>query len=225
MTLISAEIFPLSKKCSHCGEEKPLSQFSKSKRNKFGRNHRCSKCMWSYQKAWKAKNPHQGKKILEAQRKRYAAKLDISNSFRADTPHKCGACGKLKTVADFSKDKTGKQHGRADKCKVCCSKSAKFWREKMPLEIRQAKSRKAKYGLTTSHFEHLWVAQAGSCAICRSELHKTSKYTVIDHCHSTNVIRGILCKKCNTTLGWARDDIGWLEAAIRYLSAYRTEGV
>lgn len=221
----SAEVLEITKKCSHCGAEKELTQFNKSSRNKLGLNHRCKKCMWEYQKKWKSRNPHQRIKIIESARKRYAAKPDISGNFSDDTPHTCIKCNLTKTIISFSRDKKGKYHGRSDICKICFAVFAKKWHESRPIELRRSKMRQYKYGITPEQFEKFWVVQGGSCAICRDHLDRTSKQTVVDHCHSTGLVRGILCKKCNTTLGWARDDVKWLESAIKYLLLNRMEGV
>ena len=39
----------------------------------------------------------------------------------------------------------------------------------------------------------------------------------IDHNHKTGVIRGVLCRNCNSALGLFQDDTEILEKAIRYL--------
>lgn len=51
------------------------------------------------------------------------------------------------------------------------------------------------------------------CAICQQKFLKLC----LDHCHKTNKIRGMLCPKCNTMLGFAKDDIKILQNAIKYL--------
>lgn len=57
------------------------------------------------------------------------------------------------------------------------------------------------------------IAQNYNCAICACK-----KYLVIDHCHRTGKVRGLLCKKCNTALGGFNDDTKALEGAIAYLN-------
>ena len=44
----------------------------------------------------------------------------------------------------------------------------------------------------------------------------------IDHCHKTNVIRGLLCHQCNLALGHANDDIEKLKGLISYLELNKT---
>jgi hypothetical protein len=56
------------------------------------------------------------------------------------------------------------------------------------------------------------------CVICGSE-----ESLVVDHCHKTNTIRGMLCNHCNRGLGHFRDDPDLLEFARIYLLANSNE--
>ena len=51
------------------------------------------------------------------------------------------------------------------------------------------------------------------CVICGNDGPKLA----VDHCHSTNKIRGILCMNCNQGLGKFKDDPELLEFARIYL--------
>jgi Recombination endonuclease VII len=53
------------------------------------------------------------------------------------------------------------------------------------------------------------------CIICGSP-----EDLVVDHCHKTNVIRGMLCNNCNRGLGHFKDDPELLEFARMYLLGY-----
>lgn len=59
--------------------------------------------------------------------------------------------------------------------------------------------------------------QVGRCAICEEELSKDTKHIHVDHCHETNITRGLLCAHCNKGLGFFKDKIANLEKAISYL--------
>ena len=58
--------------------------------------------------------------------------------------------------------------------------------------------------------------QDNKCALCKTPFSDKIKPNV-DHCHSTEKIRGILCNKCNSGLGFLGDNIESLERAINYL--------
>jgi hypothetical protein len=52
------------------------------------------------------------------------------------------------------------------------------------------------------------------CTICGDETN-----LVVDHCHKTQKVRGLLCNHCNKGLGHFRDDPDLLEYARIYLLA------
>lgn len=59
--------------------------------------------------------------------------------------------------------------------------------------------------------------QVGRCAICEETLPDDTKHIHVDHCHKTNITRGLLCANCNKGLGFFKDDIRVMERAISYL--------
>lgn len=80
-----------------------------------------------------------------------------------------------------------------------------------------------KRGLTVEIYESMIKAQNNLCAICNSpETRKEPNDNqicrlAIDHCHTTNKARGLLCHNCNTGIGKFKDNIQTLESAIAYL--------
>lgn len=71
-----------------------------------------------------------------------------------------------------------------------------------------------KLGLTSLDEARMMVEQGFSCAICSRPF---SKMPNIDHDHKTGKVRGLLCGRCNSMLGFAKDRVKTLKAAIRYL--------
>lgn len=63
----------------------------------------------------------------------------------------------------------------------------------------------------------LYIEQKGCCAICKRHQTEFKKRLNIDHCHTTGVVRGLLCQTCNTSLGGFKDNVKNLESAISYL--------
>ena len=61
-----------------------------------------------------------------------------------------------------------------------------------------------------------------NCEICKVELVRGTKTdpkrACVDHDHSTGEIRGVLCDTCNKMIGYAKDDVRVLYAAIKYLT-------
>ena len=67
------------------------------------------------------------------------------------------------------------------------------------------------YGISAQDFRGLLEAQGGKCAICRLE-----EATCIDHDHTTGMIRGLLCQRCNLQLG-TLEKTEWVAMARAYL--------
>ena len=79
--------------------------------------------------------------------------------------------------------------------------------------------RAGRYGLTLAEYRALQARQGNVCAICR----KPARVLCIDHCHVTGRVRGLLCPKCNSVLGFCDDDPRLLCAALAYLLATAKE--
>lgn len=64
------------------------------------------------------------------------------------------------------------------------------------------------------------------CKICNLpgfKLDPRSKtLLVVDHCHSTGKVRGLLCHNCNRALGLFKDNTNSIENALNYLKGAET---
>jgi hypothetical protein len=60
--------------------------------------------------------------------------------------------------------------------------------------------------------------QFHKCAICGNILSLID--SELDHCHNTDLTRGVLCRNCNRGLGFFRDSVDLLHEAIIYLREY-----
>lgn len=75
----------------------------------------------------------------------------------------------------------------------------------------------AKFGKAGPYrqiYADIFERQGGKCAICLKLLLKP----VLDHCHVTMEVRGLLCNSCNVGLGQFQDDPKLLLDAVRYLN-------
>lgn len=79
-----------------------------------------------------------------------------------------------------------------------------------------------KYGITLEQFDALLVVQNGRCAICGGR-EPGGRYGqwYVDHDHITGIVRGLLCNRCNISLGKFEDDPDLLEKAAAYVRAHR----
>jgi hypothetical protein len=80
---------------------------------------------------------------------------------------------------------------------------------------QQVKKRRllTKFGLTLEDFAAMLAAQNNVCAICGQNRGRL----VVDHCHTTGRVRGLLCTPCNSFLGRIHDSIEALDTIKRYL--------
>lgn len=133
----------------------------------------------------------------------------------------CNKCKITKPVAEFYRNKT-KPDGLQGSCKSCSKEASKRWVEVNPdkygaklLRDRNDEAKRAKrYGISEDELASLLSAAGGLCTICgRPPIRKL----VVDHCHVTNKVRGILCEKCNQTLGLMDDKIEYFLSAANYL--------
>lgn len=112
-------------------------------------------------------------------------------------PRPCTKCSEVKGKVDYIT--VG-----SSQCRSCESKKSRNRRIKRT------------YGLNIDFFEAMRLGQNGVCAICGLRP-KRGSHLVIDHCHNTGVVRGLLCGKCNTGLGQFDEDLDLLASAASYL--------
>jgi hypothetical protein len=71
-----------------------------------------------------------------------------------------------------------------------------------------------KYKISLEDYDQMVLNQNGLCLICERV---PKKRLVVDHCHKTGKVRGLLCDPCNVALGFLEDDVTLLAKAIKYL--------
>lgn len=83
-----------------------------------------------------------------------------------------------------------------------------------------------KYGITKEEFERRVTQQHGLCPIGPHPFGPRGtapEAPVMDHNHATGHLRGVLCRKHNSALGYFDDSILALQQMIDYLKQYREE--
>lgn len=80
-----------------------------------------------------------------------------------------------------------------------------------------------RYNIETDEYNEL--IKITNCQICGTELTSSktplSTKRVIDHCHTLNIVRGVLCSHCNTGIGLLKEDVDILKNAINYISKFK----
>lgn len=67
-----------------------------------------------------------------------------------------------------------------------------------------------------SWYEKQWMKQQAQCAICGVVFGEEE----IDHNHTTDELRGLLCRTCNTGIGMLKDSSDLCLKASKYLTKY-----
>lgn len=117
---------------------------------------------------------------------------------RIKPPWKCFTCGTMdnpwtKNLPNYCKSCWHKRYGKSSK---------PYWLSK-------------RYGLSLFEYNLMREHQGGVCAICKRD----GIRIVVDHCHTTKKVRGLLCDHCNAILGIWKDDPETAHRAFLYLNA------
>jgi hypothetical protein len=158
----------------------------------------------------------------------------------------CIACGQSKPLDQFYRAAGMADGHRSDciQCNLAAKRArtaldpeanrarARRWKQENP-ERARAKQReyldsgqkqiwdrqsylKRKYGITIDDYDHMFEKQRGVCAIC-GEPRPEERTLHVDHDHLTGAVRGLLCFRCNNSLGDLRDDRELVQRAADYL--------
>ena len=73
------------------------------------------------------------------------------------------------------------------------------------------------YGISLEQYNAMFASQSGKCGICGTHQSALAKRLCVDHCHSTGLVRGLLCIQCNHAIGKLKDSEDLLFRAIQYL--------
>ena len=143
----------------------------------------------------------------------------------------CSICKTEKNSADFKLKTNG---CLSSFCRTCSALYQKEYQEKNKEKIKEKKKNyhtqtkeyrrwytiKIRYGITKEDYEKMLLKQNGGCAICGKTKsgHKNTDEMVVDHCHKTKKVRGLLCNRCNTLLGLIDDNPEFIENITNYLN-------
>lgn len=124
----------------------------------------------------------------------------------------CTRCKKFKLWVDYHID-LSQSTGYSARCMKCKKKDRR--------ECYSVYEIFSKYGITAGQYEKMFADQGGKCAICECKLiiggYQANAATV-DHCHTTQKIRGILCQLCNRGIGCLKHNPDFILNAHGYLT-------
>jgi Recombination endonuclease VII len=120
-----------------------------------------------------------------------------------------------------------------------CRAAVKAWRQAHPEKARATTKKYQQsargiatrhayviqyiYGITLEEKEALFVSQGSKCGCCGSSKPDNKNGWIVEHCHITDRVRGIVCHPCNITIGHLEANPDRLNAVKKYLE--KQEGV
>lgn len=133
----------------------------------------------------------------------------------------CTWCRVERPLSDFRK---GGYLGRPrSHCCDCVAKKDKARRDEN-IEAKRAatrisvrKMRLRSFGMTLADYDAMVAAQQNKCASCGDEMSPP----VVDHCHVSGRVRGLLCNQCNTAAGLLKESPLRFAALMEYLRSHR----
>ncbi|NCC41893.1 MAG: hypothetical protein EOM21_21285 [Gammaproteobacteria bacterium] len=114
---------------------------------------------------------------------------------------------------------------RSSYCKKCNNKKRQEKRNADGTEKTRSKRKGIqKYGISIETFNKMLEDQNRKCGICGISLkeykEKSNRDFSVDHNHTTNKVRELLCSNCNTGLGFFKENVEILQKAINYIEKH-----
>ncbi len=204
----------MEKTCRDCGVTKPATEFYANNQKSDGLSSYCKPCTLvkaaaAYAKKPKRPRPPEGMK-------------------------KCSRCKEVKEIAAFGSCKATKD-GLNYYCRTCSTDSTVAYHKRHP-EKHRAYNRewsranphkkadiqlKGRLGVEAGTYARMFAAQDGKCAICGT-VHPGNRLSrfPVDHCEVTQVVRGLLCSRCNQGIGLLLHDPVRIQSALEYLAKF-----
>ena len=116
----------------------------------------------------------------------------------------CSKCDQHLPYSNFYKRG---ENGLQAKCKVCQNKGRSSY-------VKPHEVSRCRHKFSDEEYSEIMSRVPEGCEICGGCM---GEKVCFDHCHDTGKFRGLLCHRCNTMLGLAKDNSHTLEQAILYL--------
>ena len=190
-----------AKLCPDCGAERPISDFTRNKRQKDGLAFYC--------------RDHARLRLRQSKLRRQGppqSRHAVGKVVPAGSKW-CPDCDTVKLLTDFPTNPRNGT-GRHSYCKPCHNARGRATLEK--IGGARGYHLKRRYGISSVEADDMLAGQGGLCGICRA-----APAVHVDHDHVTGAVRALLCFNCNGGLGQFRDDPDVLRAAADYVEHHR----
>lgn len=131
----------------------------------------------------------------------------------------CTKCNLILDFTEFNKKNKSSSTGYQSQCRKCNNKVNVEWNKKTK-DVRRHRLLHYSYGLSLGAFDTMMQEQEGRCLICQFKFDMNGEHNqkaMVDHCHETGQIRGLLCNMCNQGIARFRDNPEIARRAATYL--------
>jgi hypothetical protein len=190
-----------TKRCGHCHNEQPMTDFTSDKKFKDGLYPVCRACRAALWQERKARDPEKMRTQAREAMRRW--REDPTNREKAAEYQ--AAYRAARTDEEIKRDREENRQ-----------------RMLLPHNQRRTKNRYTlhKYGLTLFEYEGVYARllrqQQGVCAVC-GDAPSDKEPLNLDHHHETGTVRALLCGHCNRALGLLREDPKRIAALLAYV--------
>ena len=149
--------------------------------------------------------------------------LDARELKAAGLKH-CPGCKRARSFDEFST--SGESNGGlASHCRECSRRMSRenYDKAKAGRKYRASadkirdKRLRAKFGISLAEYRDKLIEQGAICPGCGATPEMNGKDFAVDHNHSTGEIRGLLCGRCNSAIGFLRENENIALNIIQYL--------
>lgn len=214
------------KRCTQCGQVKPLTEFHRNARAADGLRAACKDCSCAYLRSQYVPRVHEPEQMICPQCGKTFTRVRTQGQPRV-------YCSRACTMAASEARRLARASARGPRRCACgaevstpvgkpvCQDCRKDPRP--DAQTRERARTLRTYGLTEAGWDALVERQENCCAICRTDKPGgRGERWHIDHDHVTGQVRGLLCHRCNMGVGFFLDDPVIIEAAARYVANHRT---
>ena len=91
------------------------------------------------------------------------------------------------------------------------------------IEEKKISNRNRKYNITSEEYDNKLKEQNDCCDVCKTHKSEFNYNLCVDHNHTTNEVRGLLCYNCNSAYGQLKEDINRMYNLIDYAKKYKKD--
>lgn len=211
------------KKCDGCGTTDPVGKWAHPRTTVIGVGENMQVVSKNSTLCEPCREEHDRVRALYHSRKQHGS---LANSEVVVGQTDCGSCGRGVATEKTRSTRMVMIDGIVgigdtpkmvcDTCSVKLKNRRKKQLERRDPEEYRFKRLREKYKITREDFDR--VKEVKSCEICGGD--NGGRTLMLDHCHATGQIRGMLCRGCNHALGHFRDSLELMDKADFYLEAY-----